>query len=97
MAVYVDNMRARYGRMIMCHMIADTDEELLTMADLIGVDRLHHQEPGTPRSHFDIALSKRAIAVANGAVQITMKELGRIIRDRRQKIEDGSTTRSFDD
>ena len=70
MAVYVDDMRAPFGRMIMCHMIADDDAELRAMADRIGVQRRWHQYPGTPRSHFDICLSKRALAVAAGAVEI---------------------------
>ena len=83
MTVHVDNMRARFGRMVMCHMIADTDPELLTMADTIGVARRWHQHPGTRRSHFDIALSKRKLAVDAGAVEITMLELGRILRSRR--------------
>ncbi len=34
MAFYVDDMEARFGRMKMCHMIADTTEELLEMASL---------------------------------------------------------------
>lgn len=71
MTVYVDDMAARFGRMVMCHMIADSDEELLAMADRIGVSRRWHQKPGTARSHFDIARSKRAAAIAAGAVEIT--------------------------
>lgn len=76
MTVYVDDMRAAYGRMVMCHMIADTDEELHAMADAIGVARRWHQKPGTARSHYDIALSKRALAIALGAVEITWRQTG---------------------
>lgn len=77
MAVYVDTMRARFGRMIMCHMIADTEEELIAMARAIGLQQRWHQYPGTYRSHFDISLSKRKKAIAQGAVEITLMELGR--------------------
>lgn len=83
MTVYVDTMRASYRRMKMCHMIADTTPELLAMADHIGVDRRWLQKAGTPHEHFDIALSKRALAVRAGAVEVSMMELGRILRARR--------------
>lgn len=75
MAVYVDDMRAPYGRMKMCHMAADTTEELLEMADKIGVARKWIQKRGTKYEHFDIALSKRAIAVRCGAIEVTRREL----------------------
>lgn len=70
MAVYVDNMTASYGRMIMCHMWADTLPELLAMADTVGVSRKWLQQP--PKAswiHFDIAKSKRALAIKHGAIQ----------------------------
>lgn len=75
MTVYVDDMRAKFGRMVMCHMIADTDGELHAMAARIGVARRWHQaSPPASTSHYDIALSKRAEAVAAGAVQITQRQ-----------------------
>lgn len=74
MTVYVDDMRAKFGRYIMCHMIADTDEELHAMADRIGVSRRWWQAPPKYRSHYDIALSKRARAVEAGAVEITGRQ-----------------------
>lgn len=83
MSVYVDDMRAQFGRMIMCHMLADTDEELHTMADKIGVARRWHQKAGTYQSHYDIALTKRALAVANGAVEIDRQGVAEILRARR--------------
>ena len=87
MAVQVDNMRAHFGRMIMCHMIADSDKELLAMADKIGVQRKWHQYPGTTRSHFDICLSKRRLALRAGAVEVSHMALGRIMLNRRRRIE----------
>lgn len=83
MTVYVDDMQAPFGRIVMCHMLADTDTELIAMADKIGVARRWHQYPGTYKSHFDIALSKRAQAVAAGAVEITWRQSGILVRNRR--------------
>lgn len=75
MAVYVDDMRAPHGRMIMCHMAADSRAELLAMADRIGVDRRWLQKEGTWMEHFDICLSKRALAVSHGAREVTRRAL----------------------
>lgn len=83
MTAYVDDMQAKFGRMVMCHMLADTDAELLALADTIGVQRKWHQYPGTYRSHFDIALTKRAAAVAAGAHEITWRQAGLVARHRR--------------
>lgn len=84
MAVYVDNMRAKFGRMVMCHMLADTDAELHAMADRIGVARRWWQSPAkTSGSHYDIALSKRALAVEAGAIEITWRQAGAMNARRR--------------
>ena len=74
--VYVDNASLPYGRMLMSHMVADTSEELLRMADTIGVARRWLQHAGTPKEHFDICLSKRLLAIKAGAIQVTQRELG---------------------
>ena len=69
MAVYVDDAEIKYGRMIMSHMLADTPGELHSMADEIGIQRKWYQGPdkaSTP--HYDISLSKRALAIKAGAV-----------------------------
>ena len=69
MAVYVDDVRHSFGRMVMCHMWADTSDELLSMADRIGVSRKWLQIP--PKAswmHFDISLGKKALALAAGAI-----------------------------
>lgn len=73
MAVYVDRMRHRLGRMIMCHMVADSRSELFAMADSVGVARKWFQNhPRAP--HFDVCLSKRTKAVAAGAIDATRRE-----------------------
>lgn len=88
MAVYVDGMQAPFGRMFMCHMIADTTEELLQMADAIGVQRKWLQHPGTYKEHFDIAKSKRVLAVRAGAIEIDKAQLVAILRNKRTPNRD---------
>ena len=80
MSVYVDNMQAGFRRMVMCHMVADTKEELREMADKIGVARKWIQDENTPREHFDICKSKRAKAVKLGAIEIGWRELLQITK-----------------
>jgi hypothetical protein len=70
MAVYVDNVRFPFGRMVMCHLWANSLDELLTMADRIGLARRWLQQP--PKAswiHFDVSLSLKARAIAAGAIQ----------------------------
>lgn len=83
MAVYVDNYGASFGRMLMCHMMADTTDELLLMADRIGVQRKWIQKAGTYREHFDICLSKRTMSLAEGAIELSPMGLVRKMREKR--------------
>lgn len=78
--VYVDTMRAQFGRMVMCHMMADTSEELDAMADRIGVSRRWKQKAGTELEHYDISLSKKSLALEYGAVEVSARELLRRVR-----------------
>lgn len=93
--VYVDDMYTlsigRFGRMKMSHMIADNSEELIEMAAKIGVDSKWIQYPGQPNEHFDISLSKRRQAVLLGAKEITYRELGEIIWNRRKPFTQQNT------
>ena len=73
MAVYIDNFNAPFGRMLMCHMIADTKDELLNMVDKIGVQRKWIQEEGTYNEHFDVCLSAKKKAIAAGAIEINFR------------------------
>jgi hypothetical protein len=86
MAVYVDDMRAQLKvgnrTYVMCHMIADSEDELRAMAAAIGVQLRYHQYQSTYKSHFDIALSKRALAVKCGAQEITAYQVAAMVRRR---------------
>lgn len=69
MAVYVDRARNKFRHMLMCHMIADTPEELHHMAFEIGVSKKWFQTP--PKAsfwHYDIAQTKRELAIKLGAL-----------------------------
>ncbi|MBI1202621.1 MAG: DUF4031 domain-containing protein [Rhodopseudomonas sp.] len=77
MAVFVDDVRHRFGNMVMCHLWADTLDELLAMADLIGVRQKwiqghptlsHGKHRDASWIHFDISLGKKAKAIKAGAV-----------------------------
>lgn len=70
MSVYVDPATWPFGRMVMCHMWADSLDELYAMVDAIGVRRKWLQEP--PKAswvHFDVSKNKRAEAVTHGAIE----------------------------
>jgi len=79
MSVYVDSSIYRYGRMMMCHMLADTPDELHAMADRIGVARRWFQAKAS-FPHYDIAKGKRALAVEAGAVECDRSALVEAIR-----------------
>jgi hypothetical protein len=83
MSVYVDDMQASFGRMIMCHMVADTLEELHAMAARLGLRREWFQDD-SDHPHYDVSLGKRGRAVQLGAVQITTRQLAMMMRERRR-------------
>ena len=77
MTVYVDDARisfkARGRSMLMCHMLADTQEELHEMAESIGLRPEWFQEGRF--NHYDVSLSKRTAAVRLGAREVTAREM----------------------
>ena len=77
--------------MKMSHMLADSHTELVEMADKIGVDRkwIQHEGKGRHREHFDIAMSKRKLAIEQGAIEV---EYGKGLKDlitRLMIVQDG--------
>jgi hypothetical protein len=86
MAVYIDDFNAKFGRMIMCHLMADTTEELLEMVDKIGVQRKWIQCEGEPKEHFDISLAKKKLAIQHGAIEMNARKLVELIQQKKGKF-----------
>jgi Protein of unknown function (DUF4031) len=88
MSVYVDRVQLGYGRMVMCHMIGDTPDELHAMAARIGLARRWFQAP--PKAsfwHYDISKGKRAEAIAAGAIDCDRNTfVGHLRRIRESKV-----------
>jgi len=82
--VYIDNFDAPFGRMIMCHMIADTTEELLEMADKIGVQKKWIQDAGTYSEHFDVSKGCKKKAIEFGAKEIGFRDFARMCNERKK-------------
>ncbi|WP_193188873.1 DUF4031 domain-containing protein [Nisaea sediminum] len=72
MPVYLDTARNRFRRMIMCHMIADTLDELHAMAERIGMRREWFQPRSFP--HYDVCLTRRAVAIKHGATVLERRD-----------------------
>lgn len=86
MAIYVDEMRAAATiggtRGFWSHLIADSSDELAMFASQLGLNSEWLQYPGTFREHYDVTDSVRRKAIQLGAVPVTMRDLGKILRKR---------------
>lgn len=85
-------MMAPYGRMLMCHLYADTHAELISMVDRIGVNRKWIQYPGDPvKEHFDISKSRRELALQHGAIATTWRQYGEWAERKRKALGEVDT------
>lgn len=78
--VYVGSREYIYRNMLMSHMIADTLDELHGMAHKLGIRNNFQDKPGKP--HYDISKAKKQQAIKLGAIEISDKEIVRILRRR---------------
>ena len=76
--VYIDKARNPLGRMLMSHMIADTKDELHDMAKRLNLRREWFQDGSKP--HYDISQSKKTLALSLGAIEVTERELVRLLK-----------------
>jgi len=84
MTVYVDSARNPYGRMLMCHMVADGIDDLMGMAGRVGLARRHFQNGSFP--HFDLSQTYRAKAIRAGAVVVDRRGLVEVMRRYRVRL-----------
>lgn len=68
-----------------CHLLADTREELHAMADSIDMPRRFFQDHPW-RWHYDLPRHLRGRAVGNGARELTLHEVGALLRQRRRAL-----------
>lgn len=87
--IVVDNARipARVARISgrWSHLTADTRDELYAFAEKLGLKREWFQEKTPGYWHFDVTDSKRAEAIALGAVAVDVREMGLFISARRRR------------
>lgn len=87
MPVYVDFARIPFRDMQMCHMVADSLDELHHMADQIGMLRIWFQAKSFP--HYDLSQPRRQSAVEFGAVEVDRRELVTVMRRWRSEARAG--------
>lgn len=72
--IYIDNAAIPYRGMKMCHMIADSEIELLLFAHRLGLNvEWFHGKEG--RKHFNVCRKIRKKAIELGAKEVTTREL----------------------
>ncbi len=97
MTVYLDDWRqpARLGWVDdrWSHLVGDTDEEVHELAARLGMRRSWFQVSarGPHRNHYDLPERARPEAIALGAVPVTWRQMGRILRARRARHASPST------
>lgn len=86
MSVYVDPMTEHGGSRRFkwprsCHLYADTPEELEAMAAAIALKPGWRQQDGA-LTHYELVGTKRAAAVARGAMEHTREQRMQFVRSR---------------
>lgn len=86
MPVYVDSANHKFRNMIMCHLFADTTEELLVCADAIGLQRKYIQHKGNYREHFDVSQSMKKKAIEYGAKEVTGRDFALLMKKKNKGV-----------
>ena len=89
MTCYVDTVRHYGDRGLRftdyCHLLADSREELHAMAEAVGMPRVAFQDHPW-RWHYDLPAHLRAAAVALGAREVTLHDVGALLKRRKADL-----------
>lgn len=80
MSVYIDKSNKKLGRMKMCHMIADSLDELLSFGLSIGLKKEWIQYNET-FPHFDISIFYKEKAIKLGILELNNMDFAKKIKD----------------
>lgn len=89
MACYVDTVRSypdaglRFAEY--CHLLADSRAELHAMAAHLGMPRVAFQDHPW-RWHYDLPAQLRERAVDRGAREVTMHDIGALLKRRKSEL-----------
>jgi len=94
-ACYVDRLvdysgRVTYRHKIWCHLVADTDDELVACAAELGISEAWLQGTRGWDQHFDLPAPIRPGAVDLGAIEVDFRFMGRRTRARRAALALGA-------
>jgi hypothetical protein len=94
-ACYVDRLidytgRVPYRHKVWCHLVADSDDELMACADALGVSEVWLQGTRGWDAHFDLPAPLRPAALSLGAVDVDYRFMGRRTRARRSALALGA-------
>ena len=78
--IFVDTAKNAFRNMIMSHMMADTTDELIELAENIGLRSRWIQAKGTWKEHFDVSQSKRCLAIKRGAIVLNPRSLAYLMK-----------------
>jgi hypothetical protein len=98
--VYLDDWRqpARLGPVTdrWSHLVADSDAELHAFAARLGMRRewFQHKADRPHQAHYDLPERSRGDALALGAVAVSWRQVGRMLRQRRGARTIGGTAPS---
>lgn len=82
MSVYVDDLfpvmvTRKWRWPMVAHLVADSEEELHRFAASVGLRRPWYQQG---HYHYDLTPNKRLAAIKAGALQVSRREMARIVR-----------------